>query len=59
MSWKDFICLCVIVVGVILFLYGSNYYDAFAGWAGIYLVFGGIVAFMILKVYEFLMKKGR
>jgi hypothetical protein len=40
------------VVGGILFLYGSNYYNAAVGWTGVYLIFGGILAEIILKVYE-------
>ena len=58
MTWKDLVCLCLIVIGVVLFVYGSNYYDAFVGWFGVYLVFGGIFAEIILKVYETLRKKG-
>jgi hypothetical protein len=57
MSWKDIICLCIIVVGIILFLYGSNYYDATIGWAGVYLIFGGILAEIILKAYEGIIKR--
>jgi len=57
MSWKYFVCLCVIVIGVILFLYGSNYYDAVVGWAGVCLMVGGFFAVIIVKVYE-RVKKG-
>jgi hypothetical protein len=49
MLWKDFACLCIIVVGIILFLYGSNYYNAVIGWAGVFFIFGGIIAEIILK----------
>jgi hypothetical protein len=38
-------------------VYGSNYYNAFVGWFGVYLMFGGILAEIILKVYEILRKK--
>jgi hypothetical protein len=57
MSWKDTICLSIIVVGVILFLYGSNYYNAAVGWTGVYLIFGGVLAELILKVYEGIIKR--
>lgn len=57
MIWKDLVCLCLIVTGVALFVYGSNYYNAFVGWFGVYLMFGGVLAEIILKVYEILRKK--
>jgi len=56
-TWKDLVCLCLIVIGAVLFGYGSNYYNAFVGWFGVYLLFGGILAEIILKVYEILRKK--
>lgn len=57
MSLKDFALLCIIVVGVILFLYGSNSYDAVMGWAGVYFIIGGIIIEIILKVYESVTKR--
>lgn len=57
MSWKDLACLCVIIVGVVLFLYGSNYYDEVIGWSGLYLGAAGFFAEIILKVYESARKK--
>lgn len=57
MSWKDIMCLCVIVIGIVLFLYGSNYYNAMAGWTGVYFIIGGFFAEIILKVYESVRKK--
>lgn len=57
MSWKDIACLCALVVGVVLFLYGSNYYNAAVGWTGVYLIIGGFFAEIILKVYESVRKE--
>jgi len=57
MSWKDIVCLCVIVIGVVLFLYGSNYYNAVVGWTGVCLVFGGLFAEIIVKVCEIVAKR--
>lgn len=57
MSWKDLVPLCVVVVGTVLFLYGSNYYSAVIGWSGVYLVIAGFFAEIILKVYENVRKK--
>jgi len=57
MSWKDWACLGVIVLGVVLFLCGANYYDAIVGWAGVCLVIIGILAFLILYIHGELTKK--
>jgi len=59
MSWKDLISLCVGILGVILFLYGSNYYNATAGWSGIALIICAIVIEAFLKVYGFVRKRGK
>jgi drug/metabolite transporter (DMT)-like permease len=58
MSWTDWACLGIIVLGVVLFLYGANYYDDTIGWAGVCLVIIGILAFLILYIYGELTKKG-
>lgn len=57
MSWKDLVCLSVILLGIILFLYGSNYYNATVGWAGVYLIIGGFLTEIALQIYETLIKK--
>jgi hypothetical protein len=44
MSRKDLVCLGLIIPGIALFLYGSNYYAAAVGWFGVSFV---IVGFMI------------
>jgi arginine exporter protein ArgO len=56
-SWKDLIILCVGIIGIIAFLYGSNYYDAVVGWSGIFLFIGAIAAEIVLKAYDALGKK--
>jgi drug/metabolite transporter (DMT)-like permease len=58
MSWKDLVCLCIVIIGVVLFLYGSNYYNASIGWSGVYLIIAGLLAETILTVYESIKKKG-
>jgi len=57
MSWKDVVCSCVVIIGVILFFFGSNYYNAIVGWAGVYLIIGGIFVEIILRVYEAVRRK--
>ncbi|MGQ9529910.1 MAG: hypothetical protein ACUVQX_04855 [Candidatus Bathycorpusculaceae bacterium] len=59
MSWNEITCLCIIIIGVALFLYGSNSYNATVGWVGVYLMFGGILAEIILKVYGDIIKRKR
>jgi len=57
MSWKEILCVCVIVVGMILFLYGANYYNAVIGWTGFSLILGSFFAEIVFKVYERTRKK--
>lgn len=52
MSGKDLICLCLVILGVVLFLYGANYYDALIGWIGAYLIIGGFLVKIVLMVWE-------
>jgi divalent metal cation (Fe/Co/Zn/Cd) transporter len=57
MSKTDWACLGAVIVGFVLFLYGANFYDAVVGWAGVYLFFGGIMAYLVLYIYGELTKK--
>jgi hypothetical protein len=57
MSWRGLVCLLIVIVGVVLFLYGANYYDAGVGWAGVGLFVGGFLSYVLLKVYEYLVKR--
>jgi hypothetical protein len=50
-DWEGPACLLVVVLGVVLFLYGANFYIGVAGWAGVYLFVGGIVAYVLLRVF--------
>ena len=45
------------MVGIILFLYGSNYYTTGISWTGVCLIISGFLAEIILKVYEGLLGK--
>lgn len=51
MEWKGLACLLAVILGIILFLYGANYYNNIVGWAGVYLFVGGIVASVLLWVF--------
>lgn len=57
-SWEDLLIVCLVVLGVVLFLYGGNYYNTVVGWAGVALIVGGIVAEIVLKVLESVRKGG-
>ena len=58
MSWKSLAMLIVFLLGIVLFLYGANYYDAVIGWAGVFLIVGAIVAYLVMEVYVILRKRG-
>jgi hypothetical protein len=49
--------LVIVILGFALFLYGANFYDAVVGWIGVFLFFGGILAFLVLYIYGELTKK--
>jgi hypothetical protein len=57
-DWEGPACFLVVVLGVVLFLFGANYYNNVVGWAGVYLFVGGIVAYVLLWVFSSLMKGG-
>jgi hypothetical protein len=54
MSWKDIVCLSIILIGLVLFLYGANYYSTVIGWSGVLLAISGFFAEIILKIHEML-----
>jgi len=56
-DWKGLICLFVVILGLVLFLYGANYYDNIVGWVGIYSFVGGILAYVFVLIFRRL-KKG-
>jgi hypothetical protein len=58
MSWKDIVCFVLVILGIVLFLYGSNAYDAVAGYTGIGLFIGGIVLYAVLQAYKAVLKNG-
>ena len=57
MSQTDWICIGLALLGVFLFLYGANFYNAFVGWFGVFLFVGSIVAWIVLYVYGALFRK--
>jgi len=57
MSRVDLVCLGITVLGIVLFLYGANFFDAVIGWAGVYFIIGGILVFLLFYIYNELTKK--
>ncbi|MGA3290912.1 MAG: hypothetical protein ABSD42_11815 [Candidatus Bathyarchaeia archaeon] len=57
MSWTDWACLGIFILGFLLFLYGANIYNAIIGYTGVYLFIGAIVAYLIIYIYKELTKK--
>ncbi|MDH7563298.1 MAG: hypothetical protein QHH24_00225 [Candidatus Bathyarchaeota archaeon] len=57
MSWRELVYALLVVVGIVLFLYGANYYDAIVGWVGVGMIFAGVVAEVVEKIYEFVSKR--
>jgi len=57
MSWITWTCVGIIILGVVLFLYGANYYDATVGWTGVFLGIAGILVFLLRYIYSELTKK--
>ena len=54
MSRNDWICVGLIILGIILFLVGANVYNAVVGWIGLGLFVGGICTLIGLFVYNYL-----
>jgi multisubunit Na+/H+ antiporter MnhB subunit len=57
MTWTDWTCLGLFILGFLLFLYGANTYNAIIGYTGIYLFVGSIVAYLLIYIYKQLTKK--
>ncbi len=57
MSWIDWACLGIFILGFLLFLVGANYYNTIVGYSGIYLFIGAIAAYLIIYVYKELTEK--
>ena len=53
----DVVCLIAVISGIVLFLYGANYYNNVIGWTGVYLFVGSILARIGLFIYSRLNRK--
>jgi membrane-bound ClpP family serine protease len=57
MSWTDWTCLGLFILGFLLFIYGANIYNAIVGYTGVFLFIGSIVAYIGIYAYKQLTKK--
>ena len=57
MTWKELTCAFAFIFGVLLLLYGANYYDAVVGWTGVGLMLSGLVGYVVLEMYVLLVNK--
>lgn len=57
MSWRDLLCVFLVIVGLIMFLFGSNAYNTVLGWGGVVLIAVGFIAEIALQAYSFLRKR--
>ena len=57
MSWSDWACLVVFILGFLLFLVGANIYNFIIGYSGIYTFIGAIAAYIIIYAYKELTNK--
>ncbi len=51
MAWENWVCIGIVVFGIVLFLYGANFYDALIGFIGLYFAVIGLVALLVIYVY--------
>lgn len=58
MSWESLGILLVTILGIILFLWASNSYNAVLGWAGVFLIVAAVVAYLVREIYAALRKRG-
>jgi multisubunit Na+/H+ antiporter MnhB subunit len=52
MSAFKWFLVVVFIIGVVLFLYGANYYDPIVGWVGVAVAAAGLVGFLVLYIYD-------
>jgi hypothetical protein len=58
MSTGDWLCVLMIILGIILFLVGSNIYNGAVGWVGVLLFVAGIAGLILLFVYNMMRRRG-
>ena len=57
MSLVKWGCFVLIAIGIILFLYGADFYSGSVGWAGLYILVLGSVTLLVLYIHGELTKR--
>ena len=57
MSWLSFTSVLFIIVGLSLFLYGANIYNAIIGWTGFCMIITGVLIYVVPFLYIQLSRK--
>ena len=57
MTWINWACLGIFILGFLLFVYGANIYNTIIGYTGVYLFIGAIAAYLIMHTQKELTKK--
>jgi membrane-bound ClpP family serine protease len=56
MAWLSFVSVLLVIVGLSLFLYGVNVYNAVIGWTGFCLCIVGVLLYVIPFLHVHLKK---
>ncbi len=50
MSWKSLVPVAIAILGIILSLYGANYYDTLVGYVGLILIIAAVVLAVVIRL---------
>lgn len=59
MTWTDWTCLGLFILGFLLFVVGANIYNAIVGYTGLYLFIGAVIAYLLIYAYKELTKPSK
>jgi len=54
---RNLVLLFLLILGLVLFLYGANYYNGPAGWTGVGLIVFVVFGYIVLKLRDTLTEK--
>jgi membrane-bound ClpP family serine protease len=57
MSWLNWLCVALVIAGILCFLVGANIYNALLGWSGVYMFAGGIAIYLVSYVWSEIKKE--
>ncbi len=57
MWFRNLMLLFLLVLGLVLLLYGANYYNAPVGWTGVGLIVFVVFGYIVLKLLDTLTEK--